>query len=396
MEGRPAFMITRLEVQNYRSLADVVLELSPLTVLVGQNGSGKSNIVDVLRFIADAMNLGLDSAIGKREGIRALRRWSPKGRPYDVAIRLEMEAEQWRGTFELELGSRSGGEYFINREACSVESETSNRYEIRDGRWVIPPTLEALRQYAEITSDVEEQITRIPSTHLYLPQAFVPEFLLVGWALRNIGVYNIAPENIRPPLKPQNPHPLMGDGTNISSALRFLKQEKRPGWEKIREAIGDITPGITDISVLDVGGYLVTRLHHGKGGPAFTLSQESDGTLRALGLLTALYQDPPRTLVAIEEPELNIHPGALAALCGIFLRGSRTTQIVLTTHSPDLLERIPTEHLRVVEMDEEGITHVGPLMSYQIEAVRQKLFTPGELLRIEGLRRASVDVPSGG
>lgn len=395
MESRPKVMLTRLEVQNYRSLADIELEFSPLTVLVGRNGSGKSNIIDVLRFVADALTLGLDNAIGKRDGIRALRRWSPKGRPYDVVIRLKIEAAEWRATFALELGSQSGGEYFIKREACVVEGETTNQYEIRNGKWITHPDIDAIRQYAEVTSEIEEQIMKIPSTRLYLSQALAPEFLMVGWVLRGIGVYNILPEKIRRPLKPANPQPLAEDGSNISSTLRFLKRERRPNWDKIREFIGLITPGITDISVQEVGGYLVTRLHHGETGPAFPLAQESDGTLRALGMLTSLYQDPPRTLVAIEEPELNIHPGALATLCGIFLQVSQTTQVVLTTHSPDFLERIPTESLRVVEMDERGVTGVGPLMPYQIEAVRQNLFTPGELLRIEGLRRAPVDVTSG-
>ncbi|MGC8945575.1 MAG: AAA family ATPase [Anaerolineae bacterium] len=75
MKDRPGVSIHRLEVRNYRSLAEVSLELSPLTVLVGPNGSGKSNIVDVLRFISDAMNLGLDSAIGKRGCTSTPARW---------------------------------------------------------------------------------------------------------------------------------------------------------------------------------------------------------------------------------------------------------------------------------------------------------------------------------
>ncbi len=106
-----------------------------------------------------------------------------------------------------------------------------------------------------------------------------------------------------------------------------------------------------------------------------------------LGLLTALYQEPPRTLIAIEEPELNIHPGALPVLRDVFLEVSQTTQILLTTHSPDLLEGIPPESLRVVER-EQGITQVGPVAPDQIEAIRRKLFHPGEIMRIVGLSRA--------
>lgn len=74
-------MIKKLWAKNYRSLADVKLTFEPITVLVGHNGSGKSNLVDVLRFLYDSFLLGLDAAIVKRHGMSTLRRWSAKGRP---------------------------------------------------------------------------------------------------------------------------------------------------------------------------------------------------------------------------------------------------------------------------------------------------------------------------
>ena len=83
-------MIGQLKVKNYRSLADVTVSFDVLTVLVGLNGSGKSNLVDVLRFVSEALTHGLDSAVIKRHGMSALRRWSGKGRPYDVEIGLSV------------------------------------------------------------------------------------------------------------------------------------------------------------------------------------------------------------------------------------------------------------------------------------------------------------------
>ncbi len=96
-------MIKTLAVKNYRSLADVEVEFEPLTVLVGPNGSGKSNLVYVLRFVSEAMEHGLDAAVIKRHGMSALRRWSAKGRPFDVEIFLVMElgAELWSYGFTL-------------------------------------------------------------------------------------------------------------------------------------------------------------------------------------------------------------------------------------------------------------------------------------------------------
>ena len=92
-------------------------------------------------------------------------------------------------------------------------------------------------------------------------------------------------------------------------------------------------------------------------------------------------------LVGIEEPELTVHPGALMVLADLLREASRRSQILVTTHSPDLIDRLPVENLRVVNSD-RGVTTVGPVSETQTEAVKQSLFSPGELHRMEGLEPA--------
>ena len=84
-------MITELRVKNYRSFAEATVEVERLTVLVGRNAAGKSNLVDALQFVRDALQSGLDIAISKRGGMSALRRWSGKGRPYSVEVSLRLD-----------------------------------------------------------------------------------------------------------------------------------------------------------------------------------------------------------------------------------------------------------------------------------------------------------------
>ena len=110
-------MITKLWVKNYRSLANLELSFEPITILVGQNGSGKSNIVDTLRFIHDALRYGLDSAIVNRQGMSAVRRWSAKGRPYDVEVGVTIKTDDFWGTYQFVLGSERRGEYRVKRES---------------------------------------------------------------------------------------------------------------------------------------------------------------------------------------------------------------------------------------------------------------------------------------
>jgi len=190
------------------------------------------------------------------------------------------------------------------------------------------------------------------------------------------------------------------NGENFSSALQFLikqwKERKSEPFAELLAALGRVVDDVSDVRVKQVGGYLVTEMKHDyqRGGqlsehdesaPWFDLSQESDGTLRMLGLLIGLYQvNPPRGLVAVEEPEVNIHPGALAVLADVLREVSERRQVLLTTQSPDLISRFAVDDLRIVER-RKGITHIGIIADSQRQAIEQQLFTTGDLLRIEGL-----------
>jgi predicted ATPase len=124
----------------------------------------------------------------------------------------------------------------------------------------------------------------------------------------------------------------------------------------------------------------------------------SDGTLRALGVLIALFQSSngslrPVPLVAIEEPEAALHPAATGVLLDALNEASRSTQILVTSHSPDLLEndRIPADSILAVSLS-DGATRIGPLDEVGRSALRDHLYTPGELLRMNQLTPAP---PSG-
>lgn len=392
MSVLPHPIIERLRVKNYRSLADVDIELNPLTILVGSNGSGKSNLVDVIRFVRDALTRGLDTAILDRGGMSAIRRWSPKGAPYDVTIQLYLRDREWSGEYSLTLGSERDGEYRVKRERVTVKEDQN-----------APVTLERIdNELIDFPEELIEQLLQRPSlpqhtsatTPLPSIMALFPSLspYKVYRFLSSMGFYTIYPDNLREPQKPAHSYPLDEQGQNLASVLRDLKKKKNSGFSEIMsDALGKVVEGVHKYSVTRVGGYLVTRLHHhsprgGRQGPAFELAQESDGTLRMLGILTALYQDPPRSLLAIEEPELTIHPGAMGVLCDIIQEASARSQVIITTHNPDLIDRFPANVLRVVEK-EGDVTKIGQVSDDQREAITRKLFSPGELMRIEGLQR---------
>jgi predicted ATPase len=381
-------MVTRLQVRNYRSLGDVDVELGPLTVLVGPNGAGKSNFIDVLRFVSDCVRTGLDTAVTRRHGMAGVRRWST-GRPRDVSIRLTFGPDRdprWRGVqhgdYALEIGSAKSGRYRIKRETLAVAVQGGDcSFDVVNGRLErIQPDL--------LTNGLS------PDAGLLLPIWPHPTARRLAWYLRSLGLYSVFPNELRRPREPDPDRALDPHGGNLASVLQRLEQENGHALHDIEAALGAAVPGVTGLHVEPVGGYLVIKIGHEEDtGAAHRLdaAHESDGTLRMLGILTALYQRPSPSLIAIEEPELTVHPGVLGVLRDVIEEASqRRTQVILTTHSPDLMTQFGVDCLRVVEMTPQG-TAIGPVAQYQQEAVRRQLFSPGDIARVDGLRREGGD-----
>jgi hypothetical protein len=120
---------------------------------------------------------------------------------------------------------------------------------------------------------------------------------------------------------------------------------------------------------------------------SLSLAQESDGLRRFYAHLLALYQLPPKQTLVFEEPENGIYPGALALLADEFKSAPAAGrgQVILTTHSPELLDRFAAEEIRVVVLD--GFqTRIGKVSQEQKEAIREQLLHPGELLTVDPAR----------
>ncbi len=379
-------MITRVQVKNFRSFADVDVRLGPLNVLVGRNGVGKSAFLDILRFVRDALRTGLETAMDERHGINALRRWAPR-RPYNVEISLTVETKRLWAEYSFTISSGQRGTYRRGRESCRVGSSKNaidDGFEIKGNEWIqLPKRLaekpDRLRRFSESDTLV------LPNLLIFSPLFSILRQNLTG------SFYSIFPNTLRGPQKPSNERLLSDHGDNLASIVRRLRKNKVQ-FPKLLSALSRVVDGVNDLRVQQVGGYLVTELKHGDLGPSawFELNQESDGTLRLLGMLVALYQyQPSIPLLALEEPENALHPGALAVLSDVLYEASRQHQIITTTQSPDLISRFKVNELLVVERV-SGISEIGPVDEMQREAVEEKLFTTGDLLRIEGLRRQPV------
>lgn len=373
-------MIKHLHVKNFRSLAHSTIQFEPLTVLVGPNGSGKSNLVDVLHFVADAFHQGLNIAVNRRGGIEKLRFADVKSNEsQDIEIELTIEDGSMQAEYAFGLGSERPGEFRVKYERCNISllSETPRTvgFEIRERQWVRTPA--------------SLMLTNIPGSEQSLVLPFIasgPYQALVD-NLGRMSFYQVVIEHLAEPQKIELPYPLVEDGSNLASFLFELQRMHPDQYERLEIALRLSTPDIAHLHVEQVGGYLVISLSHrvdDRDMVRFELFQESLGTRQLLTLLAALYQYPSRTVIGIEEPETHVHIGSLATLWEEFEDAAAHSQLILTTHSPDLLDLAKAEQIRVVEKI-NGKTVVGSLEAPQVRMIQKRLVTPGQLWQTEGL-----------
>jgi len=378
--------LTRLVVRNYKSLGQVSLDLSNFSVFVGPNGSGKSNILDALRFVSDALNIKLDYALRERGGINEVRRRS-SGRPNNFRIELHLEGlGRWGARYTFEIEAIRGYEFRVAKEECQVfpldTTDSPKRYfslergQLRDSN----PKLSA-------ASSPQDLYLRAVSAEEGFKQLY--EYLV------HMAVYNPNPAAIRS-LQDPDAHPLLRrDGSNLPSVLRQLRGSAGR-IERVQEFLSKIVPGVTKIEPVTLGPKETLSFFQrmdNKNDWRFYASSMSDGTLRALAVLVAAFQTTV-SMVGIEEPEVALHPGGTFVLADALIEASENLQILLTTHSPDLLdhENIPPEALFIVDM-ERGVSHISSIPKEQKKLIQDRLFTAGELLRQGQLELKTQQVP---
>jgi len=395
-------MIKRLIVENYKSIETLDVEFGRVTAFVGSNSSGKSNIVDALRFLRDAVRLGLDRAISDRHGIDSIRRWSPK-KPYQIKISVEFEGigyseEEFSGEYGLVIGSsKSEGTFSVLSEHGNFlsydyisEEEGSDEISFENARIYFDR-----KSDGRISGSFNRNIIGSKDTELESDEIFLSSligriaFEQICDLLYNLEVYSVYPNTLRQPETPSNDPILSSHGGNFCSVFKRLRKSAA-GKRRVRDitdAMRLILGNLDEIRIQSVGGYLTPMFRvkeDNEAGHDFNVSQISDGTLRVLGLLLALYQSPRPDIIALEEPELTVNPGVLRMLVESIREASEASQIILTTHSPELVDMLNPEEVRAVEL-EGGKTIVNPVAQSQLRAVKENLFTLGQIMVSEGI-----------
>lgn len=391
------FKLTRIALKQFRSLKDVDVELGQLTVLVGPNGSGKSNVLDSLRLVAESLTSSLDQALRNRGGVGEVRRRS-QGHPTHFVIHLEFAGKSedgsgFTGFYSFEVGAVKGGGYRLAKETCRVDTASG-----RTWFEVVGGTLKnASDNVAAVMPPANDQ-------RLYLVVAAGrPEFLPIYEGLAGITVFSPVPDVIRQPQSPDLGDFLSRDGANLASVVHRLERtrEGQAAKARIEDYLRVIVPGMKGVSRDSLGPWETLEFTQEVSGSAapwrFPAQSVSDGTLRALAVLTALFASTGQVLgpIGIEEPESALHPAAAAVLMDALRDASERRQVIVTSHSADLLDRddFSVDEILAVR-SEGGETIVGRLDVGGETALRESLYTPGELLRRDQLLPARLTKPT--
>ncbi len=348
--------LTRIELEGFRSIASMDLTLGRTTVLIGPNGAGKSNLLTFLRMVPRLRTQSLRTFVGFAGGANALLHHGAKRTP---VLRFRIEATDGNGNdtaYAATLGAAAGDALIFLDER--VEARDTRSGPLFTGRSLGAGHVESqLEPSAKNTglwpaSAVRAWVMRMNFFHFHDTSTSAP--------LRNHGVQaesdylrwdgrNLAPYLYR----------LATSGAEADAAafrrITSLVQRIAPFVKTLEPALVAPAQGEASAVKLDWTDVNDSR---------FGVHQFSDGTLRAIALFTALAQPVANlpAFIAIDEPELGLHPAALALFAGLVRSVSPYSQVVLSTQSPALLDEFAPEEVVVAEapMGRSQFSHLEP------------------------------------
>ena len=343
-------IVTRIELENWKNFHKCDIRLSERCFVVGANASGKSNFLDVFRFLRDITRMGggLQAAVAARGGMKKIRCLAARTKSYiSIAVTLAETADaEMEWCYKLVFKHTGGG--IRKNEVTIIKEEVIHKGKV-------------IKTRSE--QDKNEDSETLKYTHLEQPTVN-KEFRELKAFFDNIQYLNVVPQLVR-----ESGSLLLSNdkedyfGRNFIRRLSRLNEKTRAAYfKRINEVLRIAVPQLENLSLvtdeMGVPHLEAKYIHWRAAGSKQQEDQFSDGTLRLIGFLFALIDSPGLTL--LEEPETNLHSAIVAQFPEFIAKMQRTRkemrQVILTTHSFDILsnEGIAGDEVVVLTNTPEG------------------------------------------
>jgi predicted ATPase len=396
-------MITRIHARNYRNLIlEESLTLTSLNIFVGANGSGKSNLIRILRFLQDAITGAPDERRGVTRFENAMARFG-SGRILDVSLDFPAfvelgisftDAEQVLYQHGMRLEVRDENTVLVRGEELSYQEKQpdgeAKKLVVYESSPKEPNTT-YLTLWEAVNKNHVHYVPDLPKNELFfhsLPEKysdFEPydknspilentrrEVIknLNTWTFYDSGRMNIEAVRRATPDLGNTDIRLESSGENLLIVLHNLIGEDIEFDERLNEAFRELFPRTRKIRILPVGRRTVQlELYpHQDSKNALYQDDLSDGTIRMLCWAAVLLSPNLASLIVLDEPEAGIHPAWLRVLAGWIREASRKTQVIVSTHSSDLLDYF-TEDLESVYVFQDSSENPGKTEIKRLESV---------------------------
>ena len=393
--------ISKIRIANFKNFADQTVELNDFNLLVGANASGKSNFVQAFIFLSDIATHGLEEAISLQGGVEYLRNvkiGNAQPLSFHLVVQDDSLPHRTHGwplrihSFEYEFSLRFHSEgvgFGIERDRLTLrcsreeivnveEHEPQMALAEQKADYAAQSTVEIFNSGGEVRTKLASSesgpllspaevkvlnsfnISPLSDKTLLLQSPFVRLFAepVCNW-FRAIGVYSFDPVKAKSVIPVAGRSELETDGSNLALVLRNLLGDEDTS-RSIRNLCQYNLPYLKDIGVEQLADRFISikvqeSFAEGKELPAFLIS---DGTANIIALVVALYFQKQKRFAIFEEPERHLHPKVLSGLMELFKEVSEKRQILMTTHSQQLVRHAGLENILVISRDDDGFSQI--------------------------------------
>lgn len=396
--------ITQLSIENYKSLRDITISPAELSVIVGANAAGKSNFADCLDFISDVYRHGLETAVLRKGGYEniAFRKTRRSRKPIKIGLSVEFAPSDWSSfdgnnrenvpDVKVEHSFSFVARGFSIRAAFEAVQEDLVISKRMDNEWKILADFKRTSDgsYIDHTSNDQQQLNSMAGigtiesqlailSFLIKETQFLPTGLLIGLttglvpitfmfrqSMGSIRVFQINPAQSRVFGVPTPTVELDRSGANLPAVIDVMQKRHPEEWQFVMQAMRAVLPDLKNINVDYTSAKTLGLFFEEEGvGRPWSVEEVSDGTLQTLTILVAIF-NPASTALVIEEPENSVHPWTIRHILDACREASKNKQIILTTHSPIIINAVNPEEVWVIWRS-KGESQLAPLGSLDPE-----------------------------